>query len=555
MAGVASLADEAGVDVAGALPLDDLRSGLRRPFVFAVCGEVNAGKSTLLNALFGSPLCRTNVVPETRHVTRYLHGARAEARMVENGTAECARPLDFLHDFHLIDTPGTNSADAAQRALMVELLPGADVILCVLPVDNPWGAASWNFLTEIPPSALDRVVLVLQQADRREAKDLAVIRGHVRDLSMKRLGRLPPVFAVSALQAFDAKRRSPVDLATWRASGLAALEDHLAQTICQSPARWAMLAGWREGAARALRAIEDRMEDQMRKLNHHARFLDDVEGEIDTAREQFVRRLPHHLAEVADVFEIEAHGVTRVLGRKLGVVPSVLRLFGRRKVGVVIERLFIERLKVAVETVADSDAAGVVGFCREHWLDLGPRVEEMLGIRLGGDGAMEDTMEKARAAFVRRLGQAASEGVDKLSIRRQLDADLRLRNISLTSFTAATLMLTTLGAMCGALGLPWMPWIFCGLAAIFLLGGVIASTVTRRAITRDHQRALSDACGRFANTLKDDYEDALLVIFRDYTQCLGAVRGHLVRENLAIEPRQRRWQEMFLHLKTIEQEM
>lgn len=272
-------------------------------------------------------------------------------------------------------------------------------------------------------------------------------------------------------------------------------------------------------------------------------------------REQFIKRLPHHLAEVADVFEHEAHGVTRVLSRRLGVMPSVLRLFSRVKVGKAIGLMFVERLKVAVETVAEADAAEVMGFCRSHWHALGPRVDDALGIRLGGDAAMEAAMEKSRVAFVRRLGVAAGDGVDKLSVRRQLDSDLRLRNISLTSFTAATLFLTTIGAVCGALDVPVMPWVFCGIAMLFLLGGVIAASVTRRAITRDHERALSDACGRFAATLRDDYEEALQIMFRDYAQCLGVVREHLVRESLAIEPRQRRWQEMFLHLKTIEQEI
>lgn len=555
MAGVASLAHDVDLIAGDTLPLDELRGGLCRPFVIAVCGEVNAGKSTLLNALFGAQLCRTNVVPDTRVVTRYVHGARAMERRTGSGVVECVRPIDFLHDFHLIDTPGLNTARDETLAQMLELLPSADVIFCALPVDNPWGAAAWNFLAEMPTSALDKVVLVIQQADLREAADLRLIRGHVRDLSIKRLGCSLTVFMVSALKALDAKRAAPLDFALWRASGFAELEDYISRAACQSPARWAMLGEWRESSAKALRQIEERMEDRARGLREHSRFLDDVEQEIDVMREQFVKRLPHHLAEVADVFEHEALGVTRVLSRRLGVVPSVLRLFTRAKVGKAIELLFADRLKSTVEKVADVDAMEVMGFCRSHWHQLGPKVEESLGIRLGGDDAMEDAMEKSRARFVRRLGHAAGEGVDKLSVRRQLDADLRMRNVSLTSFTAATLLLTTMGAVCGALGMPWLPWVFCGLASLFFLGGVIAATVTRRAITRDHKRALSDACGRFAATLRDDYEEALRIMFRDYAQCLGAVREHLVSESLAIEPRQRRWQEMFLHLKAIEQEI
>jgi hypothetical protein len=555
MAGVASLAENAGLDPAEALPLDELRGGLRDPFVIGVCGEVNAGKSSLLNALFGVPVCPVNVVPETLAITRYIHGGRAADRRMEDGSVRSPRPLDFLHDFHLIDTPGLNTVDEKTRGELMVALAHAHVIFCTLPVDNPWGASVWNFLAEMPADAFGKVVLVIQQADLRDAAALRVIHGHVRDLSMKRLGRTPPAFTVSARTALEAKLRTPLDLKAWRESGMAALEDHLARSVCQSQERWAILGRWRESAANALRRIEERMEERARGLREHSRFLDEVEQEIDAMREQFVKRLPHHLAEVADVFDDEARGVTRVLSRRLGVVRSVIRLFTRAKVGKAIERLFAERLKAAVESVAEADATEVMVFCRSHWRHLGPRVEEALGIPLGGDSEMMEAMAKSHAAFVRRLGEAAGEGVDKLSVRRQLDADLRLRNVSLTSFTATTLLLITAGAVCGALGMPWFPLVLCGLAALFLIGGVFAAMVTRRAITREHKRALSDACGRFAKTLRDDYEEALRIMFREYAQCLGVVREHLVRESLAIEPRQRRWQEMFLHLKAIEQEI
>ncbi len=555
MAGIHSLAKDVDINPAEILPLDDLRRGLVSSVTFAVCGEVNAGKSTLLNALFGVPMCRTHVVPETTDIRRYVYGEKAADVPLDCGITKCVRPLDFLQDFHPIDTLGLNTADESSIAIMLELLPKADLVLCVLPVENPWGAATWDFLTKIPHEALERFVLVIQRADLRDARDLNVISGHVRDLCVKRLGRGLPVHAVAALDAYEAKRRQPLDSAARKASGMLELEENIGSLVFQSPRRWAMLKEWRDQAANALRKIDERMEDRTRSLSHHSRFLDEIEREIDVIRENFIKRLPHHLAEVADAFEQEAHGVSKILSRRLGVMASILRLFTRGKVAKAIEGLFVERLKSSVETVADADATEVVRFCNSHWKALEPRVEDTLGIRLDGDLEMIEVMKKSREIFVRRLGHAAGEGVGKLNARRHLDDHLRMRNVSLTSFMITTLLLTTAGAVCGALGMMWLPWILCGLALLFLTGGVVAAIVTRRSITRTHRQILVDACGRFAATLKDDYEDAIRLMFRDYTQCLRAVREHLARENLAIEPRQRRWQEMFLHLKAIEQEI
>ena len=102
---------------------------------------------------------------------------------------------------------------------------------------------------------------------------------------------------------------------------------------------------------------------------------------------------------------------------------------------------------------------------------------------------------------------------------------------------------------------PWLPAILCGLAALFLTGGVITAWVTRKPITRDFQHRLLDTCGTFASTLHADYEEALRIVFHDYASSLANVRTHLAREKLAIEPRLRRWQELFLTLKAIEQEL
>ena len=55
--------------------------------------------------------------------------------------------------------------------------------------------------------------------------------------------------------------------------------------------------------------------------------------------------------------------------------------------------------------------------------------------------------------------------------------------------------------------------------------------------------------------LHADYEEALRAVFRDYAAALDHVRTHLAREKLAVEPLQRRWQELFLTLKAIEQEL
>ncbi len=555
MRGIVELARETATDLGDRLPLGEIQTGLGSPFLFVVCGEVNAGKSTLINGLFGRDLCRVNVLPETHRVFWYRYGNPSRDVEVTPILEERYRPIDFLRDFNLIDTPGTNSIDQGHQEITERFLPNADLILFVFPVTNPWGAATWNFISSLPAETMERVVFIIQQADQRDPNDLQVILGHMADLSKKRIGRVPQIFAVSGKLAYEAKRATPFAGDRLKASGYAALEEFISKSVCQSPARRSALDAWRSQAAAALRAVEDRIEEHTRAINNQTRFMNEVEREIDDIRETFVKRLPLHLADVAEVFETEAVWVTRHLRRKLRAFPSIVRLFAGDRTGPVMESTFIERLQTAVEAVAEKDGDEVVDACQDHWDDLGARIQDAMGVNLDTAEPIEETLATARTRFVTRLGRAARQGVGNLKVRNHLDKELRRRNLALKSFVFMTLVLTTAGATCGALAIPWAPAILCGFAALFLSGGILTAWVTRKSITREFQTRLLDTCGAYASTLHTDYEEALRIVFRDYAATLANVRTHLAREKLAIEPRLRRWQELFLTLKAIEQEL
>lgn len=555
MRGVAGLAADTGAELGDALPLEEVKKGLGSPFLFVVSGEVNAGKSTLINGLFGRELCRVNILPETDRVLWYQHGSPARDSEITPVLEERFRPIEFLRDFNLIDTPGTNSIVQGHQEITAKFLPSADLILFVFPVTNPWGAATWNFISELTPECLKRVVFIIQQADQREPVDIKVILGHMADLSVKRIGHVPPIFAVSGKQAYEAKRASPFAAARYNNSGYPELESFISKKVCESPERKSALETWRSQAAGALRTVEDHIENQTHELNTQGRFLDLIEREIDEIREKFVLRLPSHLTGVAEVFETEALWVSKILRQKLGVIPSLFRLFVGDRTGAGMETVFIERLQFAVEAVAEKDGVEVVEYCRQHWDELGARVKEAMAIDLGESGPIDETLSTAKKRFVQRLGRAARQGIGNLKVRNQLDKDLRRRNIALKSFTFMTLVLTTAGATCGALRVPWAPVILCCLAAIFLAGGILTAIVTRNTITAEFRKRLLDTCGGFASTLRSDYEEALRIVFQDYVTSLTSVRTHLAREKLAVEPRLKRWHELFLTLKAIEQEL
>src|ERR1051325_9956984 len=186
--------------------LHALLTDVREPLLFVVVGEVKAGKSSLLNALFGKEFAKVDVLPATDRVYIFKYGSEERSVEISPRLVERYQPIDFLHNFNVVDTPGTNTMVAEHQTITENFIPRADVILFVFSVTNPWTQSAWEFLKFVQKKWLKNVVFVLQQADLRDAKEIEVIRRHLQETATQQLGVNLPVFAVSARKALLSRR-------------------------------------------------------------------------------------------------------------------------------------------------------------------------------------------------------------------------------------------------------------------------------------------------------------------------------------------------------------
>src|SRR3984893_9749363 len=89
--------------------LESLAATLSQPFLFVVVGEVKAGKSSMLNALFGRDFCKVDVLPATDRIYVFKYGDPERDSKLSEHVTERFRTIDFLKDFNIVDTPGTNT--------------------------------------------------------------------------------------------------------------------------------------------------------------------------------------------------------------------------------------------------------------------------------------------------------------------------------------------------------------------------------------------------------------------------------------------------------------
>jgi len=542
---IESLAGDSGSTLSRKLPLTGEPADDDEAFLFAVCGEVNSGKSAFLNGLLGvKNLCPVSDLPLKHPIRHYSYGVSDETEKWSDQLELCTRNLDLLRHYHVVDTPGIRNDTQEHPREFVKLLSKADVICCVLPVSNPWSPATWNFLLQLSPEFHPKVVLIIQQIDQRDPIDIEVMEGHLKDLASKKLDFNPPIFAVSAHRALAGDR-----------SSYRLLSAHIDRHLEGLDSRNQRLRDWIKHATEALNEIEERVEGHAGQLREQDRFINEIETEIEEMRESFIQKLPHHLIDVAETFESEGRWISKLLHRRLGAFRSIVRVFTGDRTAANIEKAFIERIQAAVEQVADKDSSAVVQSCEEHWHELEARIQESMGIQLTTDEPISQSLQASKQHFISRLRQAAELGINNLKVRHLLEKEIRHRNLALKSFTAVSLTFTLLGAVCGSLQVPWAPWILLGVALFFMSGGVLSAWVSRRHIVRDFRDHIIDTCGAFAQTMEVDFEKALQVVFRDYADSLAHVRDHFAREKMSVEPRQRKWQKCFLTLKAIEQEV
>ncbi len=227
----------AGADQGHVVILENLLNSLKDPFVFVVTGEVNVGKSTLLNALFGADFTRTGIMPTTDKIYFFRHGPVVKQVPVNDTLVEVYVPTEMLKDFHIVDTPGTNSIESGHQEITERFVPMADLVIFVFSAMNPWAASAWQFLDKVHQQWMRHVIFVVQQSDLRAPEENEAILGYMKQLSRQRFGKEFPIFPVSAKKAFLARSSGLDREKLMDESGFHALEAHISRAIGGTGAR------------------------------------------------------------------------------------------------------------------------------------------------------------------------------------------------------------------------------------------------------------------------------------------------------------------------------
>ena len=553
--GVGQLARECGGEILEPVTDGNFLKDLRKPFLFVVCGEVNAGKSSLINALFASEVCEVDALPKTKQLHWYRYGEKVGSVEKRSMLVQDLRSFEFLRDFEVVDTPGSNASIEGNLEEIERFLPVADLLLFVFPVGNPWCADTWQLVARLPEEQLDKVAFVLQQSELRNEEDLKVILGHMKTLGEQKTGKIPVIFPVSAKLAMEAKKNDPPLSHLLRKSGLTTLNEFISTKVSLDPDRRETLKKVSDSAQEILKKIEARIEERSDTLDSDQRFLAELEDEVNLRREGQAISLLERLSGMGDVFFRQGQIATRDLGRRMSITRSLISLFQQEKLPSKIEGDLITAVKEAVEKQAVADGVELVKNCRNHWKTVEPRIRENLGISPPDFEQETESLAGTRKRFMRRLGRSAKQAVAQLKIRGAIDLKIDTRRMVLRRYTTLFLILYTIGGIFGGFGVATWPWVFVITATGTLGVAAIYSKLSRKALCRDFMEDFKDLRHTFADSLESDYKDGVREFYLEYGELFEIVRRRIADQKLLLEPRKERWNDLFLELKAVDQEL
>ncbi len=290
--------------------LKDLRTALADldgAFMLVVCGEYNAGKSTLLNSLLGMEVMPDGVTPTTDKVTVITWGPEIAESVLGEELVQRTAPVEVLREVSIVDTPGTNAVIRRHQELTERFIPRADLVLFVTSADRPFTESERVFL-ELISSWGKKVAMLVNKIDILESEqERQSVVEFVRDNARGVLEVNPPVLTVSGRKALRARLAG--DEAALAESGLPEVEALIRSNLEEGERFRLKLLNPLGVGDRLLQQLGAELGNRLELLAGDRRTLEDIDRQRQQFDRDIRRELANHLSRFDTVLlELERRG-------------------------------------------------------------------------------------------------------------------------------------------------------------------------------------------------------------------------------------------------------
>jgi small GTP-binding protein len=516
--------------------LHGLLTDIREPLLFVVVGEVKAGKSSLLNALFGQEFAKVDVLPATDRVYIFRHGPEEKSVEISPQLTERYLPISFLQDFNVVDTPGTNTMVAEHQAITESFVPRADVVLFVFSVVNPWSQSAWDLLNFVQKKWLKNVVFVLQQADLRETSEIGIIHRHLQDTATQKIGFAPPVFPVSARKALLARTTGIDKEQLWRESGFGPLEEQINRMVTESGVRMLKLQSTARTAGVILHEVADEIHGSVETIIRDEKHLARVSEFLQARKDQTLRQVAGFLRGVEQACRECARQGTRLLEEKLSFWRTWRLVWSREQ----WQHEFQTDVEAKLRQTVEPQVENAVQLLETDLRSLWPQLQDAIEAQFASEGKnrmrktipdfaqqRRELLQSIELTLVERVaGKAVEEQLARMF--RETAAWLRLP----VGVAAAGGIITVIVAMSSA-SVADVTGVLAASAAVI---GTIVAFTQRRKILAAYEREMDKKREELIHAIEQQMKHAIDLFYKDIAVAFEPLAAFCTAERKRYEP-------------------
>lgn len=524
---------ESGIDPGRLALLENLMSNLEDPFLFVVVGEVNAGKSTLLNALFGEDFCESDVVPTTERIGFFKYGEEAHDFEFSKDIVEIFRPNAFLRDFNIVDTPGTNSIESEHQQITEQFLPMADLALFVFSVTNPWGATTWDFLDRIHHQWKKKIVFILQQCDLRTEEEVAAILEHLQKTAHHRFGQHFPTFAISAKQAFLAKTSKSGNDELAAASQIQGLEQYISGVVDSSEPRLVKLVhAWR-AACYVLGEVKDQLGAAAEIIRADNELLSELKPASEVQQKRTLKKCEPLFEAFDQSFMAAGLQAEPILDAELRIISA---LVPKKKAAEEIEGLIFATTMKAVHRSVGAGANAIQEDVQHLWERVSQEMRDAFKLELSVGEGGDPNWEESHARIGEGVATATQQALRELHLKDELARLFMQRSKIIWGFIFTAILSILAGVILSMLQInPWNAVAFGAAGGCFALGAVAGASSVRK-IRGYYMGVLKKHRSMVAQKQRDAFIRGTSKFYEDFVDLFNPLRSVCQKHRDKYEP-------------------
>ncbi|WP_036484342.1 dynamin family protein [Myxosarcina sp. GI1] len=291
------------------LDINAFKQQLSNPFSIFICGEFNAGKSSLLNRLNNQEIATVGFLPTTKSIESY-------------------NP-EGLGGLVFIDSPGINSIIEQHQELTESYLQQADIILFVTSIERPLSKSEQDFLAIVDRTWDRKIIVVINKIDLIDERQIEEVIKFVNNGLKVILAEMPPVFALSAETG----------------TGMDEFKNFLLAFLAESEKVKLKLRGPQSSLLVYLDKLQQKNQELQNKLQTEKTLFDRTSKRIEERLEEYNLLFGLFKDNIEDLFTALIQGVNELIDSNTSFFTVLKRKFTKE------EDLLEERLAKTIKDI------------------------------------------------------------------------------------------------------------------------------------------------------------------------------------------------------------